>query len=91
MFINPSNASRAAVFVLLMALALAGCGSSNSATAPSGTNTTMPGSNSATVTIPAASGAYGSGMSTFAPGTVTIPAGGSVTWQNNDGDSHVHV
>jgi len=86
MFINPSNASRAVV--LLMALALAGCGSSNSATAPSGTNTPMPGSNSATVTIPAASGAYGSGMSTFAPGTVTIPAGGSVTWQNNDVVTH---
>ena len=82
MFINASNASCAVV--VLMALALAGCGSDNSATAPSGTSTPMPGSNTATVTIPPASGAYGSGMSTFSPGTVTIPAGGSVTWQNND-------
>src|SRR5262245_30902913 len=84
MFINASNAVRA--FVGLMALGLAAaCGSDNSTTAPSTTSGTMP-TNSATVTIPASS-SYG-GMFSFAPATVTINVGGTVTWKNNDSVTH---
>ena len=86
MLINVSHAPR--VFAGLMVLALAACGGNNSTMSPTTPTQTTSGSNSATVTIPASSGVYGSGMSTFSPGTVTISVGGSVTWKNNDAVTH---
>jgi plastocyanin len=85
MFINAFNASRAVVGLLALTLAAA-CGSSSS-TAPSTTSATMSPSNSATVTIPPP-GTYANGMFAFAPGSVTINAGGTVTWKNNDSVTH---
>jgi plastocyanin len=74
-----TKALRAIVSVL--ALALAGCGS-KSATSPSGSS----GTSSATVSMPTAD--YGTGSSMFSPGSVTINAGGSVTWKNDDAQDH---
>jgi plastocyanin len=76
----PKNALRAVVGLVAIVIA-GGCGS-KSATSPSGGGS----SNSATVTMPAAD--YGTGNSTFTPNNVTIPAGGSVTWHNDDGQTH---
>jgi plastocyanin len=68
-----------ALVAVLAVLALAGCGSSTSAPAASATPATSPGAGSATVTIKDFA---------FAPQTLTVPVGATVTWTNNDSAAH---
>lgn len=73
-----------------VALAVAACGGGSS-TPPSAPSTTPPpagggtSGSTATITIPAGDG-YGS--SSFAPGSLTVAPGATVTWSNRDSVTH---
>jgi plastocyanin len=74
---------RSALLVVVTGM-LASC-SNNASTTPS---STPPSSgNSAAVNVPY-TGGYGSGASSFVPGSVKIPVGGSVAWSNSDSIEH---
>lgn len=70
-----------------LAFFLAACGSKygGNPTTPSPSGGQTGGQDTTTVTIPSSDG-YGA--STFAPGSVTIQAGKSVTWSNQDTFTH---
>jgi plastocyanin len=60
-------------------LALAACGNSTSTPTSSATPATTPAANGATVTIKDFA---------FAPRTLTVPVGATVTWTNSDSAAH---
>jgi plastocyanin len=67
------------VAIAAAVLALAGCGGSTSAPAASATPATSPAADGATVAIKDFA---------FAPQTLTVPVGATVTWTNNDSAAH---
>ena len=74
----------ALVAIVGLGLALAGC---KKAAGPSGGGGGGGGGTSATVSIPVTD--YGGNVTpSFSPTTISIPAGGSVTWRNSDTVDH---
>lgn len=76
---------RVALVVFVLSGFAASCGSSYSPTpAPTPSPTPSPSSNA--IEIPA--GAYQGSVAGFAPATLTVPVGTTVTWTNNDVTAH---
>jgi plastocyanin len=77
---------RSALLVVVIGF-LTSC--SNSASTTPSSTTPTPNANSVVVNVPNTGGyGGGNGASSFVPGDVTIPVGGSVDWSNMDGVEH---
>jgi len=76
--------------VVVFGLAIYGCGSGYSSGSPAApTPSTGTTGQAAVVTIPLSTDAYGESMDPqFSPGSVTVTAGTTLTWQNKDGIAH---
>lgn len=76
------------ILTVTLSFALTGCGGGGSTPAsPSSPPVSSPQASGPTITIPAGDG-YGGG-SNFTPANITIQAGASVTWNNQDSVAHV--
>jgi plastocyanin len=79
--VHPTRAAMIALVLPLAAAGVAGCGSSKSSTAPVGTATANTGA-------PTAPGQVAIVDYDFNPNTITVKAGGTVTWTNQDTSDH---
>jgi plastocyanin len=73
------------VRIIGLALVLTSCGGKGSTSTTTPTTPTTPVTSQATISIPVGDG-YGT--TSFTPASVTIAAGGKVTWSNRDGQTH---
>jgi plastocyanin len=79
------NMSLRITTILSLSIGLAACGGYNAPSAPSGTPTPAP-AGSTTVTI--SSGASAQTTAAFGANPLTIPAGTTISWLNNDNTTH---